>query len=195
MIDVKEIMELVDIHPLKIKNIYVYGSHVYKTNHPKSDYNVLVVANYMTEKAEIDNGKYRIQIHTPQKFRRDLDAHDMFNLECIYAPKVAKLQEKINYNQKFKLNKNKFKKTILAQSNTTWINGQKYIKPDSARKAIFNSIKILYFGKQVLTDGKINNFTEANHIWEEVKNNSPTDMFAKYSNLKNTLEQEILKIK
>ena len=195
MIEVKEIVDLINIHPLKIKNIYVYGSRVYETHHSKSNYNVLVVANYMTEKFEINNEKYNIQIHTPQKFRRDLDAHDMFNLECIYAPNSARLQEKINYKQKFKLNKNRFKKTLLAQSNTTWINGIKNSQQSEiAMKGLFNSIKMLYFGKQILKNGVIDNFTEANYIWEDIKNNT-TDIFARYSKLKKELEQEILKIK
>jgi len=192
MVDIKEVIDLINIHPLKIKNIYLYGSRVYETQHSNSDYNILVVANYMTEKFEINTGKYNIQIHTPQKFRRDLDAHDIFNLECIFAPENARLQEKINYKKKFKLNKNKFKKTIIAQANTAWINGQN--NELMAKKAIFNTIKTLHFGKQVLLNGEIKDYTEANYIWNELKK-CKGDIFLKYIKLKNDMEQEILKIK
>src|ERR1022692_2128612 len=92
-----EILKITKFHPLKVKNIYLYGSRVYGTASNQSDYDLIVVANSMIESVEIKHDDLNIHIHTPDKFRRDLFDLDMHNLECIFGPYRARIQEKVKY--------------------------------------------------------------------------------------------------
>ena len=191
-IDTQEIINLSGIHPLKVKNIYIYGSQIYGTNRPDSDYDVIMVAGNLLEHQEIKSEKYNIHIHTHDKFKRELLNHDIHNLECIFAPDWAKLQEKENYN--FALNKDKLKKTLLSQSHNSWHKAKmKFLEGDAynGNKSGFHALRILMFGIQVAEYGKIINYSAANDLFYEIDNSNfyDWDQFKnKYLDYKKELE-------
>lgn len=57
MVDVNKIIELSGVHPLKVRNIYIYGSQVYGYSRKVSDYDVVLVAPG-TQPREIKDEKY-----------------------------------------------------------------------------------------------------------------------------------------
>lgn len=169
-IDKKEIIDISGLSKHKIWNIYLYGSRVYGTYDKCSDYDLLVVANSLDRHKEIKGEKYNIHIHTPDKFQDDLWNYRLVNLECIYAPNFAKLQERKDFN-KFIPEKNKVKKYLLTQSHDSWIKGKIKLRDgDTIRgsKSIFHSLRILLFGLQIVEYGEIIDFSEANYYWEEI---------------------------
>lgn len=168
-ISVQEIMDIIKLHPLKVKNIYLFGSRVYRTNREDSDYDFIVVANNMIEASEIKGQKYNIHIHTPDKFKRDLANHDIHALECIYAPDYAKLQVKENYP--FVLNKGKLIKSFLTTSHSSWHKAKLKLRECDiylGTKSAFHAMRILVFGIQIAKYGSITDFSEANHFWKEM---------------------------
>lgn len=169
-IDIKEIIELSGIHPLKVRNVYVYGSQVYGYNRPDSDFDITLVAPNLERHKEIKNKKYNVHIVTPDSFKEDLfNDYKITYLECIMAPDWARLQEKINYS--LPIVRDKLKAKILSQSFSTWRNAkQKMIEGDIERgvKSAFHSFKILNFGLQIAQNGKIINFAECNELLAEM---------------------------
>lgn len=162
-IDKDEIISLSKVHPARVRSIYLFGSRVYGTNKPDSDYDIILVGSSMLEAAEIKGEKYNIHVHTPDKFKRDLYNHDVHNLECVYAPDSAIIYESEKYP--FKLDKNRLKKSFLSASHNSWIKAKNRIiecDVEGGVKSAFHSMRILMFGIQIAKHGRIIDFSEAN---------------------------------
>ncbi len=169
----EQIISQAGIHPLKTRNIYLYGSRIYGTHREESDYDVILIGAALIEhneiSAKIDNAILNIHIITPDKFKRDLESHNIMNLECYFSPEWARIQEKESL--KFVLNKKKLAKNIIAQSFNSWQGGKfKLNEGDIYRglKSIFHSIKMLIFAIQIMEHGKIVDFTAANYLHKEI---------------------------
>jgi predicted nucleotidyltransferase len=169
----EQIISQAGIHPLKTRNIYLYGSRIYGTHREESDYDVILIGAALIEhneiSAKIDNAILNIHIITPDKFKRDLESHNIMNLECYFSPEWARIQEKESL--KFVLNKKKLAKNIIAQSFNSWQGGKfKLNEGDIYRglKSIFHSIKVLVFAIQIMEHGKIVDFTAANYLHKEI---------------------------
>jgi predicted nucleotidyltransferase len=173
MLNKDKIIEATGLHPLKVKNIYLYGSRVYGTATGDSDYDVIVVANSMDEEREIVSGELNIHVLTPDKFIRDLKELDSRNLECVFAPDHAKIMEKVNYiDANFSIKPEHMKFKAMQQSFNRFHTAKlKMIDGDTHRgsKNLFYSFKILLFAQQILKHGKIIDFTEANQFWSAIK--------------------------
>jgi predicted nucleotidyltransferase len=170
-ISLQEVKDLVALPEWKILNVYMYGSRVYGTFHQDSDFDFLVLANSLDREKELKRGRYNIHIHTPDKFQDDLWAFHMVNMECIFAPSFAKLQEKIEYRKAFGFDPFKLKKSILKQSHDSWMKSKMKFREmdlERATKSLFHSLRMLLFGAQLVEEGEIVDFSEANHYWEEI---------------------------
>ena len=194
-----QIIEKVGIHPLKTRNIYMYGSRVYGTERPESDYDIILIGAALIEKNEInvtiEDARLNIHIITPDKFKRDLENHDIMNLECFFSPEFCRIQEKEIL--KFSLNKKKLAKNIIAQSFNSWHGGEhKLNEGDIYRglKSIFHSLKMLIFANQIMEHGKIIDFTAANYIHKEINECDEMDwgyFRKKYLSFKIELENKL----
>jgi predicted nucleotidyltransferase len=162
-----------NVHPLKVRNIYLYGSRIYGTASPDSDWDIICVTAALLEHEEkrvkVGNDLLNIHLITPDKFQRGLDNHDIMNLECYFSPEWARLQEKLVL--KFELNKKKLAKNIISQSFVSWQGGKHKINNGDiyrGLKSIFHSLKMLLFAIQIAEHGKIINFSEANYLHHEI---------------------------
>lgn len=194
-----EIIEKSNIHPLKTRNIYIYGSRIYGTNRVDSDYDIILIGTALIEHNEIQTqiGNYHLNIHviTPDKFKRDLENHDIMNLECFFSPEWARFQEKESL--KFVLNKKKLAKNIIAQSFNSWRGGKHKLNEGDiyhALKSIFHSLKMLIFAIQIMEHGKIVDFTAANYLHKEINECDETEweyFREKYLSFKIELENKL----
>lgn len=173
MIPTKEqIIEITKLHPLKIRNIYLFGSQVYGTQREDSDYDFIVVACSMLAKQEIRHENYNIHIHTPDIFLEGLKEYQMQYLECIYAPPFAKIMEKmVQPDKNFSLKLEMLKYKGMGQSFNAFhkakdriIDGEIY----RGVKSLWHSIRILDFFKQIIEKGKIEDFTSSNYLWKMI---------------------------
>ncbi len=196
---VAEIIEKAGIHPIKIRNIFLYGSRVYSNNRVDSDYDIIIIGAALLEHnemtAEIDNCRLNIHVITPDKFKRDLENHDIMNLECFFSPTWARFQEKESL--KFVLNKKKLAKNIIAQSFNSWRGGKHKLNEGDiyrALKSIFHSLKMLIFAIQIMEYGKIVDFTAANYLHKEINECDETEweyFREKYLTFKIELENKL----
>jgi predicted nucleotidyltransferase len=168
LFDVEEIIKKSGLHPKRVFNIYLYGSQLYGTNGRDSDIDIIIVGNNSVESTEIRNGLYNIHIFTPDKFKSDLDWHRPGNLECIFSEPI---QEVINFESDFKLDRDKLRHSISHVSSNSWVKSKKKLLQNEYKtgiKSIFHSIRIPMFAIQILKFGKIVDYSEANPIWDEI---------------------------
>ncbi|MFA5313542.1 MAG: nucleotidyltransferase domain-containing protein [Methanomassiliicoccales archaeon] len=197
-IDIGEILEITKLHPLKVRNIYLFGSRVYGSSKETSDYDIMVVAAHVLSKDQFSDGKYNISVHVPNVFEDDLRAHDIIALECLWAPDFARLQEKIDYARTFVLDIGKFKVKLLSQSHDAWYRAKMSMRESDilrGQKRVGHALKILLFGIQIANFGKIVDFTEVSSLYNEIaqSNQFEWEYFReKYLPIKRELEQKFM---
>jgi predicted nucleotidyltransferase len=168
----EEIIDIIKFHPLKVRNIYLFGSQVYGNQREDSDYDFIVVACSMLEKQEIRHEKLNIHIHTPDIFLEGLKEYQMQYLECIYAPEFAKIQEKmVQPDKNFSLKLEMLKYKAMGQSFNAFHKAkERIIDGETYRgvKSLWHSIRILDFFKQIIENGKIIDFSSSNIYWNMI---------------------------
>lgn len=150
-----------------VLNIYQYGSHVYGnvTEHSDTDY-ILVVNEYF------DNPSPSIQIYTKSQFQLALNNCEITALECFYLNESCILKETIKFE--FKVDLNKLRISLSTISNNSYVKCKKKLiisgdyEPYTAIKSMFHSLRILDFGIQILTEGKIINYGSMNWLFYEL---------------------------
>lgn len=169
----EELIEAVGINKLKIRDIFIYGSQVYGSAHEGSDYDIVMVAGALLpheEKRLTLNGvNLNVHVYTPDIFKQALQKHDIMNLEAVFAPEWAILQEKSNYSRE--VIAKKLIKNNLTQSQSSWFNGKMKIKDGNITKGvkgIFHSMRMLMFAAQIIEHGKIVDFSVGNSLYEEM---------------------------
>lgn len=170
---VEDIIKASGVHPLKIKNITLYGSRVYGTARPESDYDIIMIASHLLaheeKRATVNGVLLNIHIITPDKFTSDLKLPNIMNLECLFAPEWAKLQEKMTLSDKVDIKR--LIKNNLAQSYSSWQGGKRKIQEyniNKGLKSIFHSLRMLMFAAQIAEHGKIVDYSVANDLYSEI---------------------------
>ena len=169
----EEIIQIIQLHPLKVRNIYLFGSQVYANQRDDSDYDFIVVACTMLVKQEIRHENLNIHVHTPDIFIEGLKEYQMNYLECIYAPPFAKIQEKmIQPDKNFSLKIDMLKYKGMNQSFTAFHKAKERVLDGELYrgvKSMWHSFRILQFFKQIIDNGCITDFASANHYWDMMK--------------------------
>ena len=171
-IDIGRVIDLTGINPIRIHNIYLYGSRIYGNFRNDSDYDFLVTACSMNVHKEFHDGEYNVHIVTPDVFEDRLRDHDIQTMECIYAPGVAKVQIKKDYSASFELRPNQLRKKSLSQSTNAWHQAKIRMNDgdiERGAKSLWHSLRILAFAIQILDEGCIYDFGEGNNWFDEIK--------------------------
>lgn len=197
--ELNKIIEIVQengIHPLKIRNVYVFGSRVYGYNNEESDFDIIMVAPNLEKNKEIKHPEYNIHVINPNDFKEEIfKNYKITYLECLFAPDWAKLLEKINYE--FIINKDKLKSEFIVQSFSAWKKGKLKMKIGDLHRGVksaFHALRILYFGIQLIEHNKITNFAECNDLYKEMNDENFYEWFQirdKYLEKKKELENKL----
>lgn len=185
------------LQPKRVHNIYVFGSRVYKTNSENSDWDIIVVANNSVEAIELKLENYNIHIYTPDKFKEDLEWHRINNLECIFAPTWAKIQENIPYN--LDIDFPKLRHATSHISSNSWVKCKKKLEIGEYHtgiKSIFHSLRIPMFATQVATTGSIYDFEMVNYIWDKLVSKEWTwdELDLEFRELRNNILSDFRKV-
>ena len=170
-IDRGRILDICGVIEQRIQGIYLYGSQVYGTNSHLSDFDILVVASSLHAHKEFRDGTYNVHIKTPDLFLDELWMHKMHALECIYAPRFAKLKDEVKYCD-FVPVKHKLQREALSESHVAWTRGKRMILDGDmyrGMKSLWHSLRILLFALQIINEGDIYDFSEANNYWESIE--------------------------
>jgi predicted nucleotidyltransferase len=202
MYTIDDIIKKTNIHPLRIKNIYCFGSRVYGTFEDYSDWDYIVVASTMQEHTELkpEHDLMNVHVITPDIFKKRLENHEIQPLECVFVPNEFKLLEKIDYLKNFKFNKNIIKNRSYGESFTAWKRAKsRFEEGDQYRglKSIYHGLRILDFAIQICENNKIIDYSSMNYIWDEIKDTEEDDYYyykKKYFPLKIKLEKKLRNI-
>ena len=167
--DYSKIVECVGLNQEDIFEIFEYGSHVYGTNAPDSDKDIVVIVRDGVECSDhIECGEYDIQIIHQSVFKQKLYDHDIMALECFF---LNTLMYPFDYYE-FELDLSKLRNSISKTSSNSWVKCKKKLTVEEncrkiGIKSLFHSFRIPSFGIQFATKGKIINFSIANDLWFE----------------------------
>lgn len=192
--NVQEIIKLSGVHPLKVRNLYVYGSRVYGYARRSSDYDIVMVAPGLIGK-ETKNEIYNVHQVMPDRFADEIENYNVRAMECIFAPDWAKLQEKQNYE--IKIVPAKLVSSFLTQSHDMWNHAKhKFHENDilRANKSGFHSLKTLVLGIDIVKNNRITDFRVVKTMHEDFESYFFTewdDMKSTYFSYKKNLEQTI----
>jgi predicted nucleotidyltransferase len=157
-----------------ILNVYVFGSQVYGTANAESDTDIIVVA-----KEHFDSKDINVHVYTVETFQMLIDRHDIQALECIFSNERYKLK----LEQPFVLpviDKSTLRKAISTIASNSWVKGKKKLTVAGdydlklAIKSIFHSLRILEYGYQIASSGKIYDFETMNWLLADMYKLSET---------------------
>lgn len=163
-----------------ILNIYVYGSRVYGIATKDSDYDFIVIINdeaYTTDKVSEDN--YDINIYSKTQWVEMAKENNLNFCECYFLPEKFKVKEE--FIPDFKIETPKLRSSFSQPSSNSWVKCKKKLTvekdyaPYIGKKSLWHSFRILMFGIQILSTGKINNYEEANFLYNEIVKNDNND--------------------
>lgn len=173
MITKEEIIQKSGLHPLRVKNIYIFGSHCYKVASDKSDYDILIIANTPYEETEIVVDNFNIHILTLNRFLEGLRQFNIRNIECLLSPYI--IQEEIKIALEIKIPG--LRHSISHICSNSWVKAKKKLEQGDyyiGIKSLFHSLRIAMFGIQLATYGEIKDWTCANWIWNVIKSKTWT---------------------
>jgi len=157
-----------------IKHHFKYGSAIYNTNTENSDIDIICIVDdkhYNTLKNErlyvCESKVYDCTFLTHTMFQNMLDRHEIIAIECYFS----------YYPQEFNftLNKKLLRTEISKVSSNSWQKTFKKLTVMSdydkhlAIKSAYHSIRILSFGIQLCTHGKIVDFTDYSWLLKDLK--------------------------
>lgn len=185
-----EVIKRSKIHPVRVKNIYVFGSQVYGTVNKDSDCDFIMVANTPNTNQEIRSGNFNIHVMTEDQFYHNLKEHHSSTVECFFAPQEFRLLESVKFD--WKPNISSLRHSFSHISSNSWVKCKKKLLQDDyyiGIKSLFHSLRIPMFGTQIATSGKIYDFSEANFIYDKIMSKEWTwdELDTEFRELKNTI--------
>lgn len=176
----EHICEKLHIDINKIFNIYPYGSKIYGTADEFSDDDFVIVF----KSALLDNGAFKnnaissddrtIQgvCYSRSGFIDAINNYQITALECIFLPEDKIIKKSFDFKiQKF--DKKELSKKIITTASSSWHNADLSYKDENieyAKKNTYHAIRILNFGIQIKETGRIENYSDSNHIKKEIEN-------------------------
>ena len=145
--------------------IYDYGSRVYRTNSEKSDYDYIVVLlnNDGITSQEIRDENINIHFMNEIDFQAGLNNHKINILECYFQNK---------HHFKFNLNLKLLREEISGKSSNSFVKAKKKIEVEKEYylgwKSLFHSLRIVNFGIQIASQGKIYDYSQSNNYWFDI---------------------------
>lgn len=157
-----------------VLNIYPYGSRVYGTHQPSSDYDYIVVIKSQTV-TKIDGVEFvlndcliNLTIYSEQTFAEQIEAHEISCLECLFLDK-SNIFETVPF--KFKLNLQKMRVSISSKCSNSWsvCNKKLTVENDIKRslKSLFHVFRIYNFAIQIIENNSIK-FDSINVLYFEL---------------------------
>jgi len=166
---IQDILNITNIHPKRIINIYMFGSSVYGNVNKNSDRDFIVIAKSSITEKEFKSDIYNIHLLSEDRFLLGLKNHNIRDLECIYAPAWAKLVTNKDFD--FEINKPSLRHSISHSNSISYVKSKKKLAQGDyyiGIKSLFHSMRIANFGIQLATENKITDFTSCNWIWDEI---------------------------
>jgi predicted nucleotidyltransferase len=173
----KDIIQLLSncnpFNPYKAVSIYQYGSHVYGTAGPQSDFDIIMVSPMEESYNQFHWQNLNCTVFSIKEFEQRLIEHDITMLECMFLPCEFIVKDKRQYN--FEISKYVLRHSVSKKASNSFVKAKKKLtveksfNPYVAKKSLFHSLRIPIFGKQLAEFGKIVDYSAANHYWPQIR--------------------------
>jgi len=169
------LLNLLDILKNKdISSIYCFGSRVYGCASNNADFDYVVIKKDGPIE-QINTENININIYNERDFVIALDNCNIEALECMFLPKDKILKQ--NFLPKFYIDKSKLRHAISEKASHSFVKAKKkfIIEQDRniyiGKKSLFHALRIVDFGIQIATHGKIIDYSSSNYLWYQIMNN------------------------
>jgi predicted nucleotidyltransferase len=196
-------------NPNNALNIYHYGSYVYGTNDEESDLDIIMVhdCDGLREKElQFNTDNLSCTVYSRHRFVDLVRGHDISSLECIWIPNELKIKETIKFvngaeyrctgirgipklpenHYVFHMCLTSLRKEISSKSSNSFVKAKKKFEVEKqyrlGKKSLFHALRIVMFGTQIASEGKITNYQCANEFWERIKSN-PSQKWSDYKKI------------
>lgn len=165
-----------------------YGSRVYGTHSKNSDWDSIKVVQGLDIEIESYGtsefsepgipSEFNQRIMSIDKFQKKLDEHDVVALEAYFG--VVDVNALQNIDVAFTLDLQLLRHSFSQKSSNSWVKAKKILEVEvpkygpnewarfneihRAKKSLFHSLRIIRFGIQIASNGKIVDFSECNDI-------------------------------
>lgn len=167
------------IFPDDLVAVFSYGSKVYGTASERSDDDyILVLKDTSLRKVEdlpvsehFDHTAY-----TVSQFEEKILAHEVSALECLWLRPGLRLDLR-HFSDVFVLDLPTLRQSFSSKASNSFVKAKKKFTvekdrdPYIAKKSLFHSLRILVFGMQIASYGRIINYAAANRFWYKIKEN------------------------
>lgn len=151
--------------------LYNYGSHVYQTATEKSDTDFIIVLKEKNNLLAVNEiiKHADVNIYEKLEFEKLIEEHEISVLECLFLKPQYIWKESNKWD--FNLSLPQLRKACSAKSSNSWVKAKKKLIVDEdynlyiGQKSAWHAIRILEFGRQIATTGKIDDFTAVNHLY------------------------------
>lgn len=207
MVDLKHIYEKTGLQVNELILVCPYGSRIYGTQRKNSDYDFVIVTTKKSNEQYSDK-LININFFTPEEHQDRLNNHEISALECYFLPdeqvlfnSTHSLNKKNKYEFKFNLDLTKLRHSLSAKSSNSWVKAKKKLTIekdydlDLGRKSLFHSFRIINYGIQIATHGKIVDYGSCNDLFKEIMDcYTWNDIFDQYKEKYNNICSEFRKI-
>ena len=182
-------------------NIYHYGSFVYGTFTPNKsdiDYIVILPDTYKNlDKQQFENGNNQYSFYTKSTWQQKLDNNDVDAIETYFLPpqfivKEAEFFHTYIIPEKIRDNFSRVSSNSFVKCKKKW-EVENSFNPRVAKKSLWHSLRIVDFGIQILSHGKIVNYSSLNHLYNDIVNSEINEWKyykEKYQPLYNSLKTQ-----
>lgn len=194
---IAEVLAQANVHPLKVKGMYIFGSRVYGTVGPDSDYDVILIANASAPDVEVKGEKYNIHIIVPDLWNKLLRDNHIKAIECVFAPDWAQLIP-CSDKSEFVYKEESFRHNVSHTVSNSWVKCKKKLAQGDyyiGIKSMFHALRIIDFGIQFAAHRQIQ-FNSANWIWDHLKDRDWTweELETRYKSYRNVQLSEFRKL-
>jgi len=201
-VSIDELVQKIGIEPSAVKLAHIQGSRLYGVDSPISDWDLAVVASgvngYQFKEINIDGVEYDIHTYSQDRFQTFLDNHNMKELESLYHPSGVRLVDKVEFS--VDIDPERLVEKVREESDSLWNRAESDLDagndPYTAHKKIWHSFRFILFAVQILEQGEITNFSEANGFYDIIVKSGRDDFKyfedtfgATREELKNSLDQ------
>jgi len=172
-----EIIQILSIDnpfsPYKAINIYQYGSHVYGTVGPQSDFDIIMVSDIEEPYVQFHWNELNCTVFSIKEFEMRLQDYDMTMLECVCLPEKFIIKNKKHYE--IIIDRYKLRSAVSKKASNSFVKAKKKLtvkesfSPYVARKSLFHALRIPMFGSQLAQHGEIIDYSAANHYWPAIR--------------------------
>lgn len=205
-----DIVKKVGINEDAVIGLFMYGSRVYGNARKNSDWDyIMIVNNGFKVNEQYSDNLINVNIYTESEHRQRLADMEPSAMEVACLPEEFILSSWVNgINLRAledivgnKHNLDKLRTAYSAKSSNSWVKAKKKLTvPESyndsvGKKSLWHSIRLIDFGIQIATHGKIINYGSCNHFYDEVMYcNDWSELFEKYKKQYNEICTEFRKV-